>query len=293
MMAEPFSEPCSSVLEKRIAILPPAHVFAITSGKGGVGKTNVVANLAAALTAVGKRVMVLDGDLGLANIDLFFGVNPKCTLADFFAGTKPLADVIIRSQQGIMLLPAGSGVQALTALTDEQKITFITELDALTHEVDYVLVDTGSGISDTVTYFATGAHEIILVVTPEPSSLTDAYAVVKVLASTYREKRFWILANNVTEEKEARKIYDRLSRTAVHFLNTSLDLLGWIPSDPELARAVARCQLVVTHAPNSVSGRAFVSIAQRLVQVLGKQTRAKGNLQFFLSRLLAANRESK
>ncbi len=293
MIVEPLSQLSGSVVERHLSTLPPAHVLAITSGKGGVGKTNVVANLAAALTRAGKRVMVLDGDLGLANVDLFLGVNPETTLADFFAGTKALTDIITSGHLGIMLLPAGSGLQELTVLTDEQKIAFITELDALTHEVDYVLVDTGSGISDTVTYFATGAHEIILVVTPEPSSLTDAYAVVKVLASTYGEKRFWVLANNVASQGEARRIYDTLSRTALHFLNTSLDLLGWIPSDPELKRAVARCQLVVTHAPDSLSGQAFMGIAHRLVQFLGRHRRVKGNLQFFLRRLLAAKREEK
>ncbi|MBI4522655.1 MAG: MinD/ParA family protein [Deltaproteobacteria bacterium] len=293
MILEPPTELTHAFVEKHPSILPPAHVFTVASGKGGVGKTNVVANLAAALTMMKKRVMVLDGDLGLANVDLFLGVHPKSTLADFFAGRKGLADIITPSHLGIMLLPAGSGIQALTALTDEQKIAFLTELDALTHELDFVLVDTGAGISDTVTYFATGAHEIIIVVTPEPSSLTDAYALVKVLASSYGEKRFWILANNVGGEREGRRVYETLSRTALHFLNTSLDFLGWIPKDPELARAVSRCQLVVTIAQNSPSGQAFGIVAEKLLQIAGDRARVKGNLQFFLARLLAAVREGK
>ena len=177
----------SSAKSKR---LTPASVFAITSGKGGVGKTNVVANLAAALTLRKKRVMVIDADLGLANLDLFLGVRPVYTLADFFTGLVALDEIIIPNRDGILLLPGASGVQEITSLRHDQKIALLTELDALSHEIDLVLVDTGSGISDAVTYFATSAQEIVVVVTPEPSSMTDAYALIKVLASGHHEKRF-------------------------------------------------------------------------------------------------------
>jgi flagellar biosynthesis protein FlhG len=272
--------------------LSPTHVFAITSGKGGVGKTNVVANLAAALTLAGRRVMAIDADLGLANLDLFLGVSPQYTLADFFAGTRPLADIITTGHLGIALLPAASGRQEVTALSDEQKIVFLTELDALPHEVDFVLVDTGSGISDTVTYFTAAAQEIVVVVTPEPSSLSDAHALIKVLTSTHREKRFWILANGVEGEEEARRIYESLSRTAPHCLNTSLSLLGWIPWDRELARAVARGQMVMVACPGSVSAQAFVSIAHRLTRFATEEARVKGSPQFFLRRILGVHRRS-
>ena len=265
-----------------------ARVFAVTSGKGGVGKTNVVANLAAALSGAGRRVMVVDADLGLANLDLFLGIRPTYTLADFFAGTRPLADVIVNGRHGITLLPAASGVPEVTALSEEQKIVFLTELDALTHDVDLVLVDTGSGISDTVTYFATAAQEIVVVVTPEPSSLTDAYALVKVLARRHQEKRFWILANGVDGAPQAQQVYDVLSRTALRFLNASMDLLGWIPRDPELERAVARSQLVLTASPGSPSARALSSIASRLDRFSREATYVKGSPQFFFRRILAA-----
>ncbi len=262
------------------------NVFSITSGKGGVGKTNVVANLAVALAMAGKRVLVMDADLGLANLDLFLGVNPENTLADFFAGTKPLADIITTGPLGIMILPGASGIPALTALSHQQKLQLLTELDALTHEIDLVLVDTGTGISDSVTYFAAAAQEVVVVVTPEPSSITDAYAMVKVLSSTRDEKRFWILANNTEDEAEAWRLYDTLSGAASRFLNVSLDLLGWIPRDQELLRAILQCKTVVTASSGSPSSLAFMRIARRLARVATEETRVKGNLQFFFRRIL-------
>ncbi len=274
----------------RIRRLPPAPVFAITSGKGGVGKTNVVANLAAALAQRNKRVMVIDADLGLANLDLFLGVKPTHTLADFFSGAAALEEIIIANPNGILLLPGASGVQEMTALRHEQKAALLTELDALTQAMDLVLVDTGSGISDAVTYFTTAAQEIVVVVTPEPSSMTDAYALVKVLASTHGQKRFWILANSVSGAEEARRLFDTLSRTALRFLNASLDLLGWIPRDAQLMRSVARAQMVVMNAPDSPSAHSFVALAERLVQLATAGVKLKGNVQFFFRRMLEGRR---
>ena len=273
--------------------MTPAPVFAITSGKGGVGKTNVVANLAAALALRKKRVMAIDADLGLANLDIFLGVRPTYTLADFFTGLAALDQIIIPSRNGILLLPGASGVQEITSLRHDQKVALLTELDALSHEVDLVLVDTGSGISDTVTYFATSAQEIVVVVTPEPSSMTDAYALVKVLASGHHEKRFYILANNVSGEAEARRLFDVLSGTALRFLNVSLDFFGWIPRDPQLMRAVARSQMVVIDAFDAPSTKAFASIAERLIQMISTRARIKGNLQFFFRRMLEGSREAR
>jgi flagellar biosynthesis protein FlhG len=273
--------------------MTPARVFTITSGKGGVGKTNIVANLAAALTLRKKRVMVIDADLGLANLDLFLGVRPTYTLADFFAGQAALDEIIVPNRNGILLLPGASGVQEITALRHDQKVALLTELDALSHEVDLVLVDTGSGISDAVTYFATAAQEIVVVVTPEPAAMTDAYTLVKVLASVHHEKRFRILANNVSGEAEARRLFDALSGTALRFLNASLDFFGWVPRDPQLIRAVARSQTVVTEASNAPSARAFASMAERLIQMTGSRVRIKGNVQFFFRRIIEGDRQTR
>ena len=271
----------------------PAPVFAITSGKGGVGKTTVVANLAQALALRKKRVMAIDADLGLANLDIFLGVRPTYTLADFFTGLAALDDIILPSRNGILLLPGASGVQEITALRHDQKVALLTELDALSHEVDVVLVDTGSGISDAVTYFATSAQEIVVVVTPEPSSMTDAYALIKVLASGHHEKRFYILANNVSGEAEARRLFDVLSGTTLRFLNTSLDFFGWIPRDPHVVRAVARSQTVVIDAVDAPSTKAFANMAERLIQMISAPARIKGNVQFFFRRMLEGSREAR
>ena len=252
-----------SAISKRVS---QSLVFAITSGKGGVGKTNVVANLAAALAQRKKRVMVIDADLGLANLALFLGVRPANTLADFFTGLVALDEIIISNRNGILLLPGASGVREITSLRHDQKIALLTELDALSHEVDLVLVDTGSGISDAVTYFATSAQEIVVVVTPEPSSMNDAYALIKVLAFAHHEKRFRILANNVSGEAEALHMFDVLSRSALRFLNASLDFFGWVPRDPQLIRAVARSQMVVTEASDAPSAKAFAVMAERMVR---------------------------
>jgi flagellar biosynthesis protein FlhG len=291
-LRNPLLNAIPAELEGRLETLPAARVFAVTSGKGGVGKTHTVANLAAALARKQQKVLLMDADLGLANLDLFLGVKPRYTLADFFAGYMSLAEIIVTTPLGVSLLPGGSGIQEVTALTDAQKIAFITELDALTQDIDVVLVDTGSGISDTVTYFTTAAQEIIVVVTPDPSSMTDAYALPKVLASKHQEKRFWVLANTVEGELGALRLYDTLSRTALRFLNISLDFLGWIPWDQELRRAASNGQILSSNSTGSPSARAFSTIAARLLQHAAEESRIKGNMQFFFRRVLGQRREA-
>jgi flagellar biosynthesis protein FlhG len=293
LRVESFAMRTSLDSNHQIETHAPARVFAVTSGKGGVGKTNVVANLAAALTMEGTRVTVVDGDLGLANLDLLLDVNPQYTLADFFAGRRSLSDISVTSPLGITLLPAANGSPYMTVLSSEQKISFLSELDALPQDASVMLVDTASGISDLVTYFASAAHEIVLVITPEPTSLTDAYALVKILASVHREKRFWVLANTVEDEAEARRLFGALARTAQRFLPVSFDLLGWIPRDPALTRAVTQRRMVMETAPHSPSARAFTALARRLADSAAETAQVKGGLQFFFRGVLAASLEER
>ncbi|HSQ11802.1 MAG TPA: P-loop NTPase, partial [Candidatus Deferrimicrobium sp.] len=169
----------------------------------------------------------------------------------------------------------------------DQKNSLLTELDVMTDDLDLVLVDTGSGISDAVTYFTSAAQEIIVVVTPELASITDAYALIKILVSAHGRKRFAILANNVADQAQARRLFDTLSGTALRFLNASLDFLGWIPRDPQLLRAMAQARTVVTEAPDAPSSRAFATLAEQFMRMAGR-SKVKGNMQFFFRRMLEA-----
>ena len=182
---------------------PCTRVIAVTSGKGGVGKTNVVANLAVGLARAGKRVLVLDADLGLGNIDVLLGLVPRYTLEHVLCGSHHLSDIIIQGPAGIQVLPAGSGLPQLTSLTDSQQLILQTELEHVTDTVEVLLIDTGAGVSPNVTYFASAAQETIVVISPEPTSLTDAYALMKVLCRQHRERRFKVLVNMVKSQREA------------------------------------------------------------------------------------------
>lgn len=267
------------------------RAFAFTSGKGGVGKTNIVANVATALTLAGKRVAVLDGDLGLSNLELFFGGRSEYSLADFFAGTCSLEEIVTPRRQGLLLFPGASGLQTVTTLSDIQKQALVTALDTLPLDIEFLLIDTGPGVSDVVTYFATAAHEIVVVVTPEPPAVADAAALIKVLATVYHEKRFWLLANTVANANEARRLYDTLAGATLP-LSVSLHLLGWIPHDPALGQAVAECQLVVEATPTCPASRAFETVAQTLMATAAHSLHVKGGLQFFFQQLLCMSQQS-
>ena len=271
----------------------PTRVVSVTSGKGGVGKTNLVANVAARLTFAGKRVAVIDGDLGLANLNLLLGVKPQYNLGDFFAGRQALSDIFITSPLGMTVLPAANGEPWMTRLSHEQKFLFLSELENSLSDIDIILVDTASGISDTATYFASAAHENVLIVTPEPTSLASASAFVKVLTSGRGGQRFWVVANTVEGDTEARQLFSALWRTVSQCFHPSFELLGWIPRDPALIRAVTQRQLVVKTAPESPSAQAFTRLARRLIELTAKGAQLKAGLQFFFRGVLAASLEEK
>ncbi|HEY2388650.1 MAG TPA: MinD/ParA family protein [Candidatus Binatia bacterium] len=261
------------------------RAIAVASGKGGVGKTNVVANLALALRRRGQRVIVLDADLGLANLDTLLGVNPRATLRHVLQGECAMRDVLVEGPGGIQLVPAASGFEELTQLTDAQRLLLLEQIDSLEGSFDVLLLDTGAGISPNVLFFATAAHETLVVVTPEPTSLTDAYALVKVLSTRYAEQRFDVLVNMARGEFEAKRTFTHLSRVAERFLHVSLHYAGWLPFDPEVPEAVRRQRAVLELAPGAPISRAFDVLAERmLADRLGAAP--KGGLQFFFRRLL-------
>jgi flagellar biosynthesis protein FlhG len=214
-------------------------VLSVTSGKGGVGKTNVVANLAYALRKKNQRVLIFDADLGLGNVDILLGLAPKFNLQHVLQGQKKIEEIIVEGPGGVNILPATSGVQELTQLDKDARLVLLEELDRISDQYDYLIFDTGAGISANVTYFCCAAHEILLIVTTEPTSLTDAYALIKVLNQKHGQKRFRLIVNTVKSEREAKEIYKHLSAVTDRFLDSvSIEYLGYIISDPNVPKSV-------------------------------------------------------
>jgi flagellar biosynthesis protein FlhG len=263
----------------------PVRVMAVSSGKGGVGKSNMVVNLALAFDKVGKRVLILDADLGLANVDVLLGLTPRYNISHVLNGDKKLNEVLVAGPGNVRIMPASSGVQELTRLTEDQKLLFLEMLDDLEAEIDILLIDTGAGISDTVLYFNLAAQEKIVVITPEPTSLTDAYALIKVLYTRYGERHFKVLANQVRDEKMGKAIFSKISTVADHFLDgLSLDFLGCVPYDPNIPRAVIQQKPLMQAFPDSLACKAFMAIAARIQK--NPPEANQGTIQFFWKRLL-------
>ena len=260
-------------------VLAPAKgkVVAITSGKGGVGKTFVSANLAAALTRRGLKVLVLDADLGLANLDVVLNLYPKITLHDVFSGKATLEDAILKAPGGFSVILAGSGMVEYSRLTPEVRNDFLKLMADIVPRFDVVLLDTGAGISDVVLFAVSLASEVLLVATPEPTSLTDAYATIKVLASQQQRQQVRLIVNQTVRPGDGRNITAQLQQVLNRFLGASaggepdpnkrvirLVHLGDIPADQSVKDAVMRRQLLLTHTPGSAAAMAVGQIAGRL-----------------------------
>lgn len=261
------------------------HVITVTSGKGGVGKTNVVANLAVALSRAGKEVLVLDADLGLGNVDVLLGLVPRYTLEHVLAGSHHLSDIVISGPAGIQVLPASSGLPQLTSLSDAQQLLLQSELEEVAKTVDVLLIDTGAGISPNVTYFASAAQETVVVISPEPTSLTDAYALIKVLCRQHRERRFKVLVNMVKSQRDATQTFRKLDAAADRFLHINLEYMGYIPLDDYLPMAVLQQKAVTECFPHSPSSRAFVQLAGQIAEWPVPQL-PKSTVQFLWRQLI-------
>lgn len=261
------------------------RVIAVTSGKGGVGKTNVVVNLACSLRKLGSRVCILDADLGLGNIDVLLGLAPKFNIHHVLLGQKKLSEIVIDGPAGIKIIPASSGIQEMAELDDNQRLNILSQVEDLEDMIDILLLDTGAGISSNVTYFSVAAQEIVIVATPEPTSITDAYAVMKVLSQRYSERFFKLLVNGVATPREASEVYKKLSLTADRFLQISIDYLGHILLDANLVAAVRQQKALVEINPSSPASQCFKSLAQKIKEAR-PSARPKGGLQFFWRQLL-------
>jgi flagellar biosynthesis protein FlhG len=262
------------------------RTIAVASGKGGVGKTNITANLAIALRRQGKNVLVFDADLGLSNIDVILNLATRYNIKHLFRGEKSLRDLIVEGPEGIKVLPASSGIQELTSLDEFQRLRLLEEFEAYEDQIDYLLIDTSSGISANVAFFCMAAQDIIIVTSPEPTAMTDAYALMKVMFNKYQEKDFRILVNSVRDEEEAREVYGRLARAAERFLSISLDYIGFVPHDESVPLAVRQQKALIELYPDSAAAKSIIGLSKKLC--MDSNDEIKGTLQFFFGGLLRA-----
>ena len=258
-----LSTAAAAVTAEELPLQP--WVLSVSSGKGGVGKTNTVINLALELQRAGRRVLVFDADLGLSSVPVTLGLSTDRDLSHVLLGEMTLQDVLLPGPEGISILPAGVGIHELTRLTHEQQMKLVCQTEQMQHGFDMVLVDTGSGISADVIFFNLVCPHNIIVVYPEPSAMADAYALMKVLSVRHRRKRFFILLNGVRTQREAVEVYDRLSRTCERLLQVSTSYCGAIPFDECIRRAVRDRRAVVQAYPQAASSTEFRALAGRLL----------------------------
>lgn len=266
-------------------------VLSVTSGKGGVGKTNISANLAFTLAKRGKRVLLLDADLGLANVDVVLGIAPEYNLFHLFHAGVPLSKIIHPTRYGFSILPASSGASEMLNLSTGQKLELLESMDGLEESLDYLIVDTGAGINDNVVYFNLAAQERMVVLTPEPTSLTDAYAMIKVMNQNHDVRHFKVVVNMAPDKKAALEVYKRLYNATDHFLaGVSLELAGFIPRDPAVRGAVINQRPFCEEAPGGPACKAMQQLADA-VQKWDVPHQLDGNIKFFWKQLLFQGQE--
>jgi flagellar biosynthesis protein FlhG len=260
--------------------------ISITSGKGGVGKSTLLANLALQMARQNKHVLILDGDLGMANVDVMYGLRAPFNLEHVLSGQMELSEIIVDVAPNIRLIPGGSGVASLQNLGAVERQFILDQVSEIDGPVDILLIDTASGIDDNVLTLNSAAEEILVVVTPDPSSMTDAYALIKILHQRFGENRFSIVLNMVTDEAEAKRTFKRLGDVAQNFLNVSLSYKGFVPMDADLRMATKAQQLVTRESPQSLASQHIQRLAENLSS-FDQLHRVKGGMQFFWERLVS------
>lgn len=268
----------------------PVKVIAIASGKGGVGKTNVTVNLGVALAAQGKEVVLLDADLGLANIDVMLGLHPQFNLLHVLDGDKSLNDIIVEGPAGLKIIPAASGVQKMAELSSAQHAGMIQAFSEMDQHIDVLLIDSAAGIADSVVSFSRAAQEVVIVVCDEPASITDAYALIKLLSRDHAVGRFHVIANMCRSVQEGRELFDKIALVCDRFLDVTLDFMGIVPFDEDLRRAVKKQRSVVEAFPRSKAATAFAHLAKK-VEYWPVQKQPRGHMEFFVERLILASME--
>lgn len=269
----------------------PVRVIAVTGGKGGVGKTNISVNLAVAMASLGKRVMLLDADLGLANIDVVLGLHPERDLSHVIRGECALEEVLIEGPSGILVAPGASGVQQMAELSKSEHAGLIRAFSDVGSDLDVMIVDTAAGISDVVVSFSRAAQEVVVVVCDEPASITDAYALIKLLNREYAIDRFHVLANMVQSAQEGRALYNKICRVTDRYLDAMISFMGSIPYDDNLRKAVRNQKSVVEAFPRSRSAQTFKNLAKKADNWPVPEG-VSGHLQFFVERLIQYTSQS-
>ncbi|NWN91689.1 MinD/ParA family protein [Marinobacter adhaerens] len=263
----------------------PVQVIAVTGGKGGVGKSNISVNLGIALAEKGKRVVLLDADLGLGNLDVLLGITARHTLQDVLAGECDLRDVLVNGPGGIRIVPASSGTQRMTQLSPMEHAGLINAFSELGDQIDVLIVDTAAGISESVVSFLRASQELLLVVCDEPTSITDAYALIKLMNRDYGTNRFRILANQVSGEQEGRVLFDKLTRVTERFLDVALQYVGIVPYDEAVKKSVQRQKAVLEAYPRGKASVAIRGLADQ-VENWPLPVAPRGHLEFFVERLV-------
>ena len=267
----------------------PVKVIAVTGGKGGIGKTSVSVNLAITLARQNRKVMLMDADFGLANVDVLLGLNSRRNMSHVISGECSLDEIIVDGPSGLKIIPSASGNNSMLNLTAVEHGGLIRAFSELTHDVDVLLVDTAAGISESVVTYTRAANEVIVVVCDEPASLTDAYALIKVLNRYHGKYRFHVLANMTSDIHEGRNLFKKLSKVAQRFLDVNLSYMGAIPRDDYLRKAVQRQQAVVDAFPRSSSAIAFGKLANKANDWPMPEA-ATGQMEFFVERLIQSSR---
>ncbi len=265
-------------------------VITVTGGKGGVGKSSVSLNIAVALTLLGKKVMLFDADLGLANIDVMLGLKVDKNLGHVLSGECELKDILQTGPHGLRIVPASSGLKQMVELTMEQHVGLIRAFSTLDEDIDFFIVDTAAGISDMVLSFCRAAQDVLMVVCNEPTSVADAYAQMKVLSRDYGVKKFKIIGNQLHSLDEGKLMYQKLVAVTERFIDATLELVGCIPVDMNMRKAIRQRSCVVDLFPTSPAARAFKTLANRIVtwpipNVPG------GHLEFFVENLISSDKK--
>lgn len=263
----------------------PIQVIAVTGGKGGVGKTTVSANLAVSMAQRGHNVMLLDADLGLANVDVLMGLHPKYNLSHVLEGEKTLEEIIIDGPENVAIVPASSGVQKMSSLSEAEHAGLIRAFSELRRDIDTLIIDTAAGISDGVTSFCTAAQEVLVVLCDQPASFTDCYGLIKILNQRHGVENFRVLSNMVGSAEEGLELFEHLVSVTDRFLDINIQYAGFVPQDNMMRRASQSQKLISLSYPTSKAAEAYRTLAAGVENWL-LPGQPSGRLEFFIERLV-------